>query len=248
MTSKACCTIPPVVSEGYEQQGSYKPFGSMEKAYIVGPESSDKAIVVCYDVFGYYPQTIQGADILAATCNATVVMPDVTHGKPVDLKDFPPDTPEKQKIFSDFFATTGSFPGRLEEIYGCVETLRAQGAKKVGVLGYCWGGKVVILAGQSGKVDAAAAVHPAMMAANDADDLKVPIGIFISNDEDVQEAEKFIGKLEIKPFASQNVYEHYPTMHHGWAAARGDLSNPENLKCYKDVYQKVGDFFNATLA
>lgn len=33
--------------------------------------------------------------------------------------------------------------------------------------------------------------------------------------------------------------------HHGWAAARGDLSNPENKKEYEDVYSRVAAFFKS---
>lgn len=30
---------------------------------------------------------------------------------------------------------------------------------------------------------------------------------------------------------------------HGWAAARGDLKDPENKKEYEDVYGRLADFF-----
>lgn len=31
--------------------------------------------------------------------------------------------------------------------------------------------------------------------------------------------------------------------HHGWAAARADLNDPENFKQYEDVYQRLADYF-----
>jgi hypothetical protein len=31
--------------------------------------------------------------------------------------------------------------------------------------------------------------------------------------------------------------------HHGWAAARADLSDPENRKQFDDVYQRLADYF-----
>lgn len=37
----------------------------------------------------------------------------------------------------------------------------AQGATKVGILGFCWGGCMALEAAGEGEVDAAAAVHPA---------------------------------------------------------------------------------------
>lgn len=31
--------------------------------------------------------------------------------------------------------------------------------------------------------------------------------------------------------------------HHGWAAARADLKDPENKKQYEDVYRRLGEYF-----
>lgn len=36
-------------------------------------------------------------------------------------------------------------------------------------------------------------------------------------------------------------------MHHGWAAARAKLNDPENLKEYEDVYGRLARFFNGIL-
>ena len=32
--------------------------------------------------------------------------------------------------------------------------------------------------------------------------------------------------------------------HHGWAAARANLKDAENLKQYEDVYRRLGEFFS----
>ncbi|CAE7121072.1 unnamed protein product [Rhizoctonia solani] len=67
-SNTACCTIPPVVpKEQYKEKGEYKPYGAYKKAYIVGKPGTGKAIIGVYDIFGYWPQTLQGADILAET-------------------------------------------------------------------------------------------------------------------------------------------------------------------------------------
>jgi hypothetical protein len=31
--------------------------------------------------------------------------------------------------------------------------------------------------------------------------------------------------------------------HHGWAAARADLKDEENLKQFEDVYKRLADYF-----
>ena len=56
---------------------------------MTGPKDADKAIVVIYDIFGYFDQTLQGADILA-TCDEKhkykVYIPDWFKGKPCPIE------------------------------------------------------------------------------------------------------------------------------------------------------------------
>ncbi|KIO23291.1 hypothetical protein M407DRAFT_214861 [Tulasnella calospora MUT 4182] len=110
------------------------------------------------------------------------------------------------------------------------------------------GAKVATLANATGAFDATAGVHPAMWASADAENLKAPIGVFPSKDENEEEFEKFMEIANKKPFASKNKYKRYPTQIHGWAAARADLSDPENLKQYEDVYTELSHFFKNALA
>lgn len=62
--SKACCTVPPVVSDGYKEKGEWTTINGM-KTYATGPSSAKSALLVVYDIFGFFPQTLQGCDILA---------------------------------------------------------------------------------------------------------------------------------------------------------------------------------------
>jgi hypothetical protein len=94
MQSQACCTVPPVISKGYEAKGTYTTIDGM-KTYTTGPSDAKKALLVIYDIFGFKDQTIQGADILATSDKENqyqVFMPDFFEGKPVDISDYPPDT------------------------------------------------------------------------------------------------------------------------------------------------------------
>ncbi|WWC64735.1 uncharacterized protein I303_107346 [Kwoniella dejecticola CBS 10117] len=58
----------------------------------------------------------------------------------------------------------------------------------------------------------------AMIAPEDGNELTVPLGFYPS-------------KLTFR--------------HHGWAAARANLNDAENLKQYEDVYQRTADYFTA---
>lgn len=62
--SKACCSIPPVVSDGYKEKGEWITINGM-KTYTTGPKDAKSALLVVYDIFGFFPQTLQGADLLA---------------------------------------------------------------------------------------------------------------------------------------------------------------------------------------
>ncbi len=62
--SHACCTVPPVVTDGYKEKGEFITINGM-KTYTTGSKDAKSAILVVYDIFGFFPQTLQGADILA---------------------------------------------------------------------------------------------------------------------------------------------------------------------------------------
>ncbi|WWC72145.1 uncharacterized protein I206_106105 [Kwoniella pini CBS 10737] len=72
-----------------------------------------------------------------------------------------------------------------------------------------------------------------MIAVEDGDNLTVPLGFYPSKDEPTDVVEKIQQAIKAIP------------RHHGWAAARADLNDPENLKQYEDVYQRTADYFAA---
>jgi len=51
-----------------------------------------------YDIFGITPQTLQGADRLAAALGVLVVMPDWFKGEPMSPDWMPPDNAEKKAL------------------------------------------------------------------------------------------------------------------------------------------------------
>jgi len=248
-TSPACCAIPPVQAEGYEPKGEYKAYGGFAKAYITGPKDTGKAIVEIYDIFCYSSQTLQAADILAHASGALLVMPDVFEGITIDPKLFGSEREEDKKTIADFLATTANVPRLIPHVHALVEVLRADGYSKVGAVGYCFGGKVVTVSATSvGKIDAIASAHPGRVAVEDAEGLACPIAFFPSKDENEEICEAFYKALESKPYAAKNVYKRYSTMHHGWAGARANLADEENLKEYSDVLKRMAAFYKSVWA
>ena len=62
--SHACCTVPPIVGDDYKEKGNFTTIQDM-KTYQTGSSDAKQALLVVYDIFGFFPQTLQGADILA---------------------------------------------------------------------------------------------------------------------------------------------------------------------------------------
>nr|XP_019001294.1 uncharacterized protein I203_05999 [Kwoniella mangroviensis CBS 8507]OCF64755.1 hypothetical protein I203_05999 [Kwoniella mangroviensis CBS 8507] len=238
--------VPHPVSDptGYEYKGKFESVGDYEKVYVTGPNDAKHALVVIYDIFGFWDTTIRGSDLLAShlllTSPTKIYMPDVFKGKP-----FPKDQDGNKEELKKFFAGTAKLDDRLPEVLNFAKALKKDhGINRVSILGYCWGGKLALLSLTSGTPFCCGAViHPAMIAPEDGENLTVPFGFYPSMDEPKDVVEKIEEAIKSKPFASKSDYHLYDTVHHGWAAARADLKNPENLKQYEDVYQRTADYF-----
>ncbi|KAJ7102314.1 hypothetical protein B0H15DRAFT_814111 [Mycena belliarum] len=246
-TNTACCSIPPVQSE-YTAKGTFKSVGDFKKVYVTGTPG-DTAIVCVYDIFGYFPQTLQGADIIASALKTVVYMPDFFEpDQPFPNENFPPTTDEGKKALQDFFGGTANPPAAIKKLTAFGQNLKSSGAKKIGAYGFCWGGKVTLLGGgDSTPFDSVSIVHPAMLSVDDAQKLTVPLGIYISKDESTDEFIKILDVIAKKPFATKNDNKYYSNMFHGWAAARADLKVQENKQEFEDLYTRLANFFSKTL-
>ncbi|KAF2098134.1 dienelactone hydrolase family protein-like protein [Rhizodiscina lignyota] len=246
--SNACCTVPPVVSKGYKEKGEWITVDGM-KTYVTGPADAKKAILVVYDIFGFFHQTLQGADIMAYGDHEQpykVFMPDFFEGSPADISWYPPDNEEKGKKLGEFFQTLAAPPKTLPRIPKVVEELKGGAAKGIsdwGIVGYCWGAKIIKLSSMEGTVfKAAAGVHPAMVDPADAEKITIPLVVLPSMDEDKDAIAKFEQNLKVP-----HSVEWFPDQVHGFMAARSDLEDPKVKKEYERGYKHLLDFFHAHL-
>jgi len=245
--SEACCTTP-AVAHGYKEKGHFVDINGT-KVYFTGPDNAKAAILVVYDVFGFSPQILQGADLLAHADDPhhqyRVFMPDFLKGNYAQHEWIPPDTDEKKKKLGDFFAGPASPPdtaGRVPTIAKDIEG-KFDGIEQWGIVGYCWGGKIVSLSSQSGTIfKAGAEVHPAMVDANDAKGINIPLAMLASGDE----SEEDVAKFE-KTLTGAKHVETFKDQVHGWMAARGDLEKDSVRKEYERGYQVLLDFFHKHL-
>lgn len=123
------------------------PHALTSKPDITGPHGATTAIIDIYDIFGFSPQTIQGADILSTRLNALVLLPDFFHGDGAKHEWLPADTEEKMSALMGFVESKADFKTNLCVLGEVVKVYREtfSGVKTWGALGLCWGGKVSFL-------------------------------------------------------------------------------------------------------
>ncbi|CZR51727.1 probable hydrolase related to dienelactone hydrolase [Phialocephala subalpina] len=246
--SAACCSIPPIVSKGYEPKGKYETIGGL-KTYVTGPADATKAILYIYDIFGYFPQSLQGADILSIADDKTkyqVFMPDWFEGKPADISWYPPDTKEKGEKLGNFFQTTGAPPATASKVPTILKEIESKYSKisTWGVVGFCWGGKIVSLTTSTSSTPfkAAAECHPAMVDPSEAENIKIPLCMLASKDEPKEDVEKFEKNLK-----GEKHVEIFGDQIHGWMAARSDLDDARVKSEYERGYKTLLEFFGKYL-
>lgn len=111
---------------------------------VTGSSDSKVGLLAIYDIFGFFPQTQQGADILASNLNAVVAMPDFFEGEPASTDIYPPTTPEKTSALQRFFSTKADLTANQQRVDTVIKALKEEfkGVEKWAVIGCCWGGKV----------------------------------------------------------------------------------------------------------
>jgi dienelactone hydrolase len=216
--SAACCTVPPVTANNSPpSKGAWTEVDGM-KTYVTGQPEAKEAILVIYDIFGFFPQTLQGADILGQKYK--VFIPDFFEGKPCDISWYPPDTEEKGKKLGEFFSTTGAPPKSAERVPKVIDLLNQMKENKTiekwGILGFCWGGKIVALTTQEGTpFKTGVACHPAMVDPSDAAKAAVPLMMLPSGEESKEDVEKWEKEMKQK-----HKVKWYDDQLHGFMAAR----------------------------
>jgi hypothetical protein len=67
-----------------------------------------------------------------------VIYPDFLDGKPWDNNNFPPKTDEDKQKLQEFFGGVANVGERVKNVVALAEKLKADGAKFVGTIGFCW--------------------------------------------------------------------------------------------------------------
>lgn len=157
------------------------------------------------------------------------------------VPSFPPDTDDKKKQLGKFFET---FPppkiaGQVPDFVKAIKDTNSS-LSKFGILGFCWGGKVVALSvkADTNPFSVAASAHPAMVDAADAEGINVPFALLASKEEPDEAVKEFEDALKVPKHV-----ETFKDQIHGWMAARSDLTDERVKEEYVRGYKTVLTFF-----
>lgn len=240
--SKACCTIPPVVTSGYEAKGTYSEIGGL-KTYVTGKKDAKRGVIHIYDAFGVGDQILQGADRLAAMLDGIVLMPDFFKGPglPVTLFDMPEE--QRKTTISEFLSGPAAMPkcqtALLKDVAPDAKS-KFPSVQAWGTFGLCWGGKMVALAsGEGTPFSASGQAHPGGMDRADAERMTIPHVCLASKDEPADVVKEYAEVLGPR----EGLVETYANMRHGWMGGRCDFEDKENAKEFERGYNQAADFF-----
>jgi len=222
--------------QGFEWEGT--PTGrettlAGNKTYITGSDNSDVAIIIIHDLFGWtFPNLRLLADHYAREVNATVYLPDFFGGEVLPAEILR-DNSQWSKLDIPAFTSRNTKEIREAEIVECTRALRTQyGHKRVGAIGFCFGGWAVFrlgskahnnVSGQETKlVDCISTAHPTWLTKEEIENVGVPVQILAPEFDPVYtpELKEFSNKV-IPTLGVPYDYQYFPGVAHAFAV-RGD--------------------------
>ncbi|KAF2808092.1 alpha/beta-hydrolase [Mytilinidion resinicola] len=179
----ACCTVG-VKHEG-AAVGELGKFGDVE-AYFSYPKdrSTQNAILIITDVLGHKFLNVQLiADQFAAN-GYFVVIPNLFGDNPVQLN--PPEGFNVMEWLKDF-QTHNIDP----IIAASIKELRGPlGSKRIGAVGYCFGGKYLCRFLKTGQIDVGYTAHPSFVDKEELEGIQGPLSISTAETDQIFPAEK----------------------------------------------------------
>ncbi|CAI6335519.1 unnamed protein product [Periconia digitata] len=238
-----CCTVG-VKHEG-TTQGEYKDVGGIP-SYVTYPEdkSTQNAIVIFTDVMGYKFTNAQLIADQYAANGYFVVIPDLFAGKEVPLN------PGEDFNLQDYLANTmPRVPTVDPKVEATIKALRGSeyGVKKLGGVGYCFGGKYVCRWLKEGGIDVGYTAHPSFVDAEELEKIKGPLSISAAETDPIFPAEKrretedILQKLDV-PY-QMNLFS---DVQHGFAV-RCDLSKPREKFAKEQAFLQAVTWFDEFL-
>lgn len=221
------CCYQGVKHEG-DFVGTFDKIDDFEVYISEAPDKSrDNAILILTDVIGH---RFNNANLIAdafAKNGYFVLMPDLFYGDPIQLNrggDF-----DIQKWFKGDYNSEHKphTPEIVDPIVKkSIEALRTKyGVKKIGAVGYCFGGKYVVRFLKPGQVDVGYSAHPSFVEEDELKAIEGPFAISAAETDSIFPTEKRHRSEEIlKDTGKPYQINLYSGVEHGFAV-RGDPDN-----------------------
>ncbi|KAJ5303537.1 hypothetical protein N7476_010336 [Penicillium atrosanguineum] len=237
----ACC------ASGFKHEGN--PVGEIKdfdgvNTYITYPKdkSADKAILFLTDIFGIFPNAQLLADEFASNGYLTVI-PDLFQGDQISVAamesgkaDLPAWFPNHQPANVD--------PIVEKTIKYMRETL---GVKKIGAVGYCFGGKYVARYLKPGQIDVGYSAHPSFITHEELGAIQGPFSIAAAEVDSIfttqlrHESEETLIKA-----AQPWQINLFSGVTHGFGV-RADLKDPKQKWAKEQAFVQAVTWFNQYL-
>ncbi|KAI4709705.1 hypothetical protein J4E89_005721 [Alternaria sp. Ai002NY15] len=194
--------------------------------YVTG-SNPNAAVLIAHDALGWrFGNTRLLADHFAKEANITVYIPDFFGGEVLDVGLLKAGKFDKLDV--EGFKKRNSREIREPEIFACAKELRANGFKKIGAVGYCWGGWAILRLATEKLVDCVICAHPSLLTEADFDGVDVPI-MFLQPEHDSMFPEEMrlyaFKKLVLEKKNQAVEWVHFPDAHHG-CFTKGDEEVP----------------------
>jgi len=246
MTTKACCDggLPANDNSRDAPKGELLMLGDLP-CYEVGHGA--KAVIAVYDIFGFDVKRTKLVCDQISQAGYRVILPDFFRGSDVlkEFGSFPP--PGGIEDVVSWVTRVAPFDKTVKEVLGAVTThLESKGAKSIGILGFCWGGKIVMktCTGDEKKIKCGCGIHPSFLEASDVEAVNVPQAFMpAGNDPPIDPVWDAIKR---KPFHSDCFLKVFKESVHGWSL-RSDMSDARAAALANEAIELTIQFFNNNL-
>ncbi|KIW62923.1 hypothetical protein PV04_09811 [Phialophora macrospora] len=245
------CCYKGVLHEG-TPTGEFSQLGDFE-IYTKYPEdkSTEYGILIITDVIGHRFNNAQLiADQFAAN-GYFVMMPDLFDKDPIPLNR-PGDFDIMKWLQGEYHPSKKShLPPSVDPIIdACLVEMRTKyNVKKLGAVGYCFGGKYVVrhLRPDSGKIDVGYTAHPSFVDAAELRDIKGPLAISAAETDQIFPAEKrHETEVILKEVGLPYQINLYSGVVHGFAV-RGDLNKRIETYAKENAFLQAVQWFEEHL-
>ncbi|KAG0307942.1 hypothetical protein BGZ98_009400 [Dissophora globulifera] len=239
-----CCNTPATdavwKSLGADKVLATQVHGEDRTVYRTGPKDSKIGIIGVHDIFGYHPTTHQFYDRLATAHGGFQVSVPYFFKDRTISEEFVSNRP----ALMAWLAVNGSYKDSHfdEFILAAVEDLKADGCEVFVIYGQCWGTFIAMQAVGDEKMPflAAGGPHPSALSQELIE--KVPCPIILLPAKEDMDMLPLMEIMKEKNLKVDSFHHRFENVHHGWTGARGDWTNPEQLKAAEQAIHMLAEF------